>query len=291
MKHQSHTLSILSIGITTLIGSTLAGPALGAIVTDTTYDGAGAVNNAAEWDNGLPGKSPNGGLVSSTDSLSSSWTGNAWTTLDIRHTGGFLFDAADGGLYLTQGAIYEVETDTDYSNVDLEISGTLDLWANQGTSSEVRIISGRVDAALLKLRTGTNSRSLIDMTNGELNVGALAANMVGDINFSATGSGTVSIGNMAGFTIGSLLVNFETGSLGSLYFGDDDGVNTLGSVNFLVNSGKVSIGGVTVTDPSFYSIIQDGTATTLSLIPEPSVYALLFGMVTLGLVLYRRRVR
>lgn len=129
------------------------------------------------------------------------------------------------------------------------------------------------------------------MTNGELNVGALAANMVGNINFTATGSGTVSIGNMAGFTIGSLLVNFETGSLGSLYFGDNNGSNTIGSVNFLVDNGKVSIGGVPVTDPSFYSIIQNGTATTLSLVPEPSTYALLAGLMTLGLVLYRRRIR
>jgi hypothetical protein len=264
---------VINPGLATLFLLLAATTASAQIITSTVYDGSGRVNDPLEWNNGLPGKSPNGGLVAATDSDTSSWTGSPWTTLDIRHTGGFLFDAENLGLYLNQGAVYEVETDTDYSNVDLEISGTLDLWANAGTSSEVRIISGRVDAALLKLRTGGTppTRSLIDMTNGELNVGALAANMVGDINFSATGSGTVSIGNMAGFTIGSLLVNFETGSQGSLYFGDNNGINTIGSVNFLVDNGKVSIGGVPVSDRSAYSIIQDGTATTLALVsgPEP----------------------
>jgi hypothetical protein len=291
MKHQSHTLSILSIGITTLIGSTLAGPALGAIVTDTTYDGAGAVNNAAEWDNGLPGKSPNGGLVSSTDSLSSSWTGNAWTTLDIRHTGGFLFDAADGGLYLTQGAIYEVETDTDYSNVDLEISGDLKLWSNTGTSSEVRIISGRVEANTLSLLKGGTTTGKIEMTNGLLHANAFAANPFATINFLNGGSGIFMVDDLAGFQTAGLFVNFETGTTGSLVLGENLGGNTLGAVNFLLSNGNLSIDGVTSTDPSDFSIVQIGTETTLTLVPEPSTYVLFAGFAALGLVLYRRRTR
>lgn len=145
MKLHSQKTSIPCAGLATLLCLTVTASLSAQIVTSVTYTGSGPINNAANWSgNILPGKSPNGGLVSSTDSLESSWTGNQWSTLDIRHTGGFLFDAADNGLFLNQGAVYELETDNDYSNIDLEISGTLDLWANAGTSSEVRIISGRV---------------------------------------------------------------------------------------------------------------------------------------------------
>jgi len=226
-----------------------------------TFDGTGALNSAAEWGGTLPNGNTTTGLVVSTVNA---WTGNAWTDVAVRQTGGYVFAAASDFL-MSGGCLYEFEDSrTNYpAYTNLYVSGKLQLWSNTDTS-ELRILSGNVRVGTIEMMINDT----IDLRNGILRAGAFANNPNGRINFLSGGQGHVIIDDMAAKNLGSLYLNFETGTQAQFTMSQNAGGATLATVNWLIANGRVSINGVPAIGASSYVITQNGLETTLS-IPVP----------------------
>jgi hypothetical protein len=235
----------------------LASMVFSARATYVTFDGTGALNSAAEWGGTLPNGNTTTGLVTTT---SNAWTGNAWTDIAVRQTGGYVYAAASDFL-MSGGCLYEFEdARTNYTGyTNLYVSGNLQLWSNTETS-EINILSGSIRVGSLQMMLNDT----IELRDGIFRAGAFSNNPNGRINFLTGGKGRVIIDDMAAKNLGSLYLNFETGTQAEFTISQNSGGPTLATINWMIANGRVSIDGVPATGLSSYVITQNGIETTLS---------------------------
>ena len=230
------------------------------VAAQNVYKGTGVLNRAESWSKGLP-VSGNVGHILTTDHVPS--VGNQWGGMSVRLEGGRVADFEDAGLYLVRGSVFELAADADYSDVDVDVSGTLKLWSDTGVNSELRILSGRVEAGALYLV----GHAVVYMKDGLLHAGAFLKDSNGIVNFMSGGTGEVIIDNQASTKTGGLYLNFETDTRARFTLGQNDGVSSISSIRWMIANGRVSIDAVAVTELSKYEIVQDGLSVTLSLLP------------------------
>lgn len=228
------------------------------------FDGVGGVSDAVNWSDGAVSVPPTLGVITNTVNA---WTGNNWGNMGVRQESGYIYDAADNGLYLLNGTVYEIEDSrTDYASyTNLDVSGVFKIWTST-TAPELRLLSGHIEFGTMHLITAPT----IDIEDGIFHVKAFTnVNPKANFNFLAGGTGTVVIDDMAGYSVGSVYIDFETGNAGSLTFGQNSGsaTPTYSSVTWLVANSRISIDGVADTDVSSYLITQDGDSTTIALNP------------------------
>jgi hypothetical protein len=279
-----------------LLSAVAVGSASAQLVTTTTFDGAGSFTDVGNWDNGLP-TNLNPGLVSATSG--STWTSNAWTDLAIRQTGGTVGGAGSSVINMRGGAlgsgnktIYEIEdvANSEFGYNNLEVSGQLTMWNQNGQGQELSLLAGYATVGSLNAISSA-ATSTINIGDGKLDIGLLDTAKVG-INMLAGGTGEIVIGDRNGDKFNSMRLDFETGNLGSITLSTNLGASTGGYWQFFIGQSWASIGGVVVTDLTQFNIVSEGLATTISLaspIPEPGTYAMLAGCCALTFVMLRRR--
>ena len=108
--------------------------------------------------------------------------------------------------------VYEInDPRTDYAAYTNLAAGTLSLWSQFGEKIELSILSGHVEADVLKLATWGHEGT-INMGNGILHAGS---NNFANAKFKmlAGGTGVITIDSVEA-DMGGLRLNFETGNLG-----------------------------------------------------------------------------
>jgi hypothetical protein len=213
-----------------------------------------------------------------------SWTqvvGNAW----IQMAGGTIL--VDGGVF-NQGTAGNIILDA--ASAITVTAGTANLNGNyiyQASTGALNISgTGTVNIA--------NEFKPIDTFT--MSGGSLSANLIsfadgpGSINFSG---GLISLngggGNSGFYGGGTQSLNFTSGSTGSLFFSSYTTAE-LSSDGFLTN-GTIRVNGS--IDASQFTLVEANGGVyvnlTASAVPEPSTYAALAGILTLGFVIVRRR--
>jgi hypothetical protein len=279
----------------TAVGLFCASNASADLVTTTTFDGIGALSDAANWDNGLPSNA-NPGLVSAT---THAWLGTAWEDVALRQTGGAVFAAGDGNFAMRGGAaasgnttILEIDdaSNTSFATTNLAISGTLTFWSQNsgGGGHELSLLNGYATVSNLNA-VSSATLSTINIGNGKLDIATLTEAKV-TVNMLSGGTGEMVIGDRNGGVLNSSRLNFETGNAGSITILSNAGASSGGYWEFYVRQGWTSINGVTVTDVSRYKIVSKGFKTTISAlaVPEPPSAALI-GIGGVTLILRDRR--
>jgi len=246
----------------------------------------GELGVAANWEGGAVPFGSTTGLVSSA--VIAVWS-DFMQDIAVRQTGSYIqpmSDAYDGnqhdapvGEFSLRGGslgsgittVYEIsDPRIDYASYTNLAAGTLSLWSQFGEKIELSILSGHVEANVLKLVTWGHEGT-INMGNGILHAGS---NNFANAKFNmlAGGTGVITIDSVE-TDMGGLRLNFESGSLGSFTFGDKAGGTATGFWEELVISGKVSIDGVTETDLAKFVITGGGNSSTISLadVPSPTV--------------------
>ncbi|KRP36912.1 MAG: hypothetical protein ABS34_05240 [Opitutaceae bacterium BACL24 MAG-120322-bin51] len=282
-----------------LFSAVAVGSASAALTTTTTFDGAGSLVGVANWDNGLP-TNANPGLVAVTSG--STWTTNVWTDMAIRQTGGTVGGAGSATMNMRGGAalsgnktIYEIEdvANSAFGYKNLEVSGQLTMWNQNGEGQELSLLAGYATVGSLNAISSA-ATSTINIGDGKLDIG-IVTTLGGkfSINMLAGGTGEMVIGDRNEAALNAMRLDFETGNVGSITLSSNLGASADGYWGFFVEQGWASIGGVVVTDLAQFNIVNDGFATTISaipeLIPEPGTYALLAGCFALASVMVRRR--
>lgn len=296
------THPVLQAGIVLGLACFLSNSLSAQLVTTTTYDGSGSLIDSANWDNGLP-TNANPGLVSQTDSTVSTWAGPSWNDIAIRQTGGTVFAAGDlAGLDMRGGAtdsgnksILEIEdlSNTDFSTTNLNIGGKLVMWAQFGQGHELSLLSGYVTIGEI-FAVSSAALSTINLRDGKMEIATIQQTKM-TVNLLSGGTGQIIFGDQAPTGVATaglndLRLNFETGFEGSLTIVQDTREidNSAGGYwDFFVQSGWASIDGISTTDLSKFSITEEGTSTTISIVPEPSSYALLAGLFAMTWIMLR----
>jgi len=227
----------------------------------------GALSAADNWAGGVLPSGSSTGLVGTTVNV---WTGTAWNNLAVRQTGGYVSGGTAinlrGGLSGSGiTTIYEIEDSrTDYgSYTNLATTGSLTLWSQWGEKMELSLLSGHVEADSLNLNAA--GKGTIRMKDGILHA-RLLNQASGTLKFLSGGGGTVSFDEMASGIFGNFYIDFASDSSGSFHVGEvTGGGNTKASIEWLVNNGRVSIDGTTSTDWADYTLVVDGTASTIAL--------------------------
>lgn len=305
----------------TTLGLLCASNASAALTTTTTYTGTGdlidvvyetantatrgTVNtvNSDSWDTGLASYL-NPGLFDGTvgDGTASLGVG-VWYGVAVRQTGGTLSRSSftmRGGVK-TGGVsagynILEIDdaSNTAFGTKNLEISGIHTMWNQNAGDNTLSVLNGWADVGALN---GTSPNgNFVNIGDGKLDAGYFHSAKL-TVNMLAGGTGQFNLADMSDLgnkgaqaDLSNMILNFETGSLGSMTIGQDGSGGDAGDYwanNFTV--GDVTLDGVNVTDLSGFTITDFGLkGTTISLIPEPSSAALI-GLGGFALILRRRR--
>ena len=245
----------------------------------------GGLSDVNNWVGGVYSSGSTTGLIVQADNI---WS-DVLQDMAVRLEGGTISSGGDTALRGGSNGsgittVFEIET-TDYASTVNLNTASLTLWSQWGEKMELSILAGQVQVA--------GSMSLVSDGNGTINMGdgLLHAGSLGGsdatINMLAGGIGTVVIDDMNNNALSS--INFGTGNLGSITYGENAGGTAGGQWEWAVTHGWVSIGGVVDTDLASYSITTaGGNDSTLSVIPEPAT----LGMVALvggGMVWIRKR--
>jgi autotransporter-associated beta strand protein len=210
----------------------------------------GAVSVAANWAGGMLPSGESIGAISATANV---WSGPSWSNINVRQTGGMI-QGTD--LELSAGSNYEIsDTRTHYADyTNLDLSGELDVGAH------LNLLSGHIQAGSLRL----NALNTINIHQGIFHVASITT-ASGMVNFLANGGGALTIDS---FDVdpGTLLLNFETGTRGSIAYLD----TAFGDIwTSMIASGQVSIDGSISTNVDDFTMSAVGaTGFTLSLTPE-----------------------
>ena len=263
---------------------------------DVNYDSSnsssrgtyGAVTTNS-WSNSLPSYL-NPGLF--TGWTASPTSDSLWYGVAVRQTGGTLTRgsfAMRGGVK-TGGVsagfnILEIDdaenwngTSFDYTNLD--ISGFHTMWNQNPGDNTLSVLNGWAHVGALN---ATNSgANFVNIGDGKLDVGYFRGAKL-TVNMLAGGTGQFNLDDMADVgnwganaDLGNMILNFETGSLGSMTIGHDGIGGDAGDYwanNFTV--GDVQIDGVNVEDLSAFTITDFGEFGTTISLPTLPVIALL----------------
>lgn len=288
-------------------------------MAETVYQG-GPIESVGSWDNGLPDTSGNVGTGAITDDLPATTD-----SFFIVQTGGTINSSnADRGL--TNGS-WTVDDGT-WTIRDLDPGGTQDFIVNGGSISArsidhtgdlVQINGGTVTLS----RNLFNNGASVEINGGIVDMTGSGFGFLNNTNDFVINGGTITITDYFGFSGGSSIYTFGMGSGGSV---TADRFNGAGNLNWLTGSqmsltitsadewaesawnsgnltynglGNTTIGGSGATWAQVtaaggldgtYSFSYDSLTESLSLsvVPEPSTAALLFGCFA-GLTLLRRK--
>lgn len=287
------TTQLTSIALLTALSCSVAS---GALTTTTTFDGAGAVGDAANWDDGIADNGddyPTNAKPGLIDSVTgATWMGPTFTDFAVRQTTGYIHrDTGNvdfrGGASAGIDTIWEIAdlANADGSSTNFNVGGIFTMWSQNGGGHQLTIESGKAVVGSLNTAT-TAAKSSISVGNGLFSAGSLDQNLKVTFNL-LQGNGEIFIGDTLGVNMAGMLLDFETGSNGSFTIGAVNGASSLSLINWLATNDRVLIDGV--AQSSFgWDITQDGIATTIA-IPEPGTYALLAGCFALASVMIRRR--
>jgi hypothetical protein len=134
----------------------------------------------------------------------------------------------------------------------------------------LNILSGVVDVGTFQANS-TYNKSSVSIKDGIFHVGAGGAGKAANVtfNFLNGGSGEIIIDDTLGMDFGGARLDFETGTEASFTVGAVNGLDSTSLINWLVANDRVLIDGTADTDFSSYSITENGTATTITVIPKP----------------------
>jgi len=190
---------------------------------------------------------------------------------------------SSGGNYVVNDADATVNVNADLSTdlYDIHSRGVLNLNADTFTFTGTTFTIGNTNndpTAFVNVFDGNFA------TTGGLQFGGFDdVNRSGTMTFDSTGSGNVSATSLAFSANVNNMINFETGTLGSLTIAGF----TAGDFEQVWDDGFLFIDGdnTGTFDDSNFQV----TGETLSLIPEPGTFALLAGCLALTGVMLRRR--
>ena len=263
----------------------------GALI-DVVYETAntatrGTVNtvNSDSWDTGLPSYL-NPGLFDGTvgDGTASPASGaGVWYGVAVRQTGGTLSRSSftmRGGVK-TGGVsagfnILEIDdasnwNGTSFDHTNLDISGIHTMWNQNPGDNTLSVLNGWAHVgALAATSTGGN---FVNIGNGKLDVGYFW-NAKLTVNMLAGGTGQFNLADMsdvgnkgAQADLSNMILNFETGSLGSMTIASNGTGSAVGAWESFVAAGRAKIDGVATTAVSNFVITQVVDAATISLLP------------------------
>jgi hypothetical protein len=168
-----------------------------------------------------------------------------------------------GGASAGINTILEIDdaSNTDFSTVNVTMSGILTMWAQNGGGHELSLLNGYATVGIL---SAVNSATLstINIGDGKLDIGALAAANV-TVNMLSGGTGELVLADQSGSLLNSLRLDFAADSSASFTILENGGATTGGYWDFYVASGFASIGGITETDLSKFLIESDGGFGTI----------------------------
>lgn len=251
------------------------GSASGELATSTTYTGTpsaqqpfiGSLIDPTSWDNGLP-TNDNPGLVTQTFNT---WSGDVWTDVAIRQTGGTVYN--DQEIFAMRGGaagsgkktILEIEdlANTEFAYENLRTAGALTMWSQNGEGHELSLLSGYVSIGFLNAVTSADV-STINIRDGLMEFGSVTSGKVA-FNLLAGGTGAIVVGDQNGGALNTMKVNFETGSQASFTLASNSSKPTgsaQGYWGFVIGRGQVSVDGVPITDKSKFVITDEGDLST-----------------------------
>ena len=305
-------------------GSSVALPGNGSTVPAGTYFD---YHDAANWDGGVPNlndttntavigdgnnvgyfSGEHGDLVISggailyiTSGTLTQVDGGSW--LDIGRNGGFGNLVINGGV-LNQGTVgsnpFNIESTNDTFTIS---SGTFNgnpaqSWTLGNPNLTWLQTGGVVNGPGAGQELDINSGAQMTINGGQFNVTRLMnlSNSVDAINFGGGifYDGAAGFGGWYGANVNNF--NFTTASTGTMEFAYGGGssfadyASALAQANSWLTAGDISYDNT--ADPSAFTVADDGNGNMdISLIPEPSSYALI-GLGSLGLyIVFRRKAR
>ena len=255
-----------------LVLALLASTASAAMVTATTFNGTGAVDDGANYNNGAPDNA-NPGQINSTGN---SWLPPALTDFAVRQTGGYVYrntvvNFRGGAFNSGKKTIWEIEdARTDYGSYTNLYTSDLVMYHQNGEGHELNILSGVVDVGTFQANS-TYDKSSVSIKNGLFHADAGVAGRTANVtfNFLNGGFGEIVIADAMGMDFGGARLDFETGTEATFTIGAVNGADSSSLINWLVVNDRVLIDGTANTDFSSYSITENGTATTITVIPKP----------------------
>lgn len=261
---------LLFLGTATLLAAASATAAIVVPATNTTFNPGSntQIGLASNWPDSILPTTGSGvvGLINVDGSIGSENVPN----LTLVQSAGTVSTSSNRTV---AGTVHWYLTGGDIS------FGTASLNNAAGNVFNIYALNAASDftAGVIKLTGG----SLLHIESGHFNISGNTQVNDGSIVFGA-GSGSFTTPDLRNLTAGSSVINFLPGSLATMTATNITDYSTLWSIGILKYDGA-NLG----TFADHFRV----TGSTLSLVPEPSTYALLLGFTALGLILVRRRVR
>lgn len=237
----------------------------------------GAVDVADNWAGGV---APSGSVTGRIAQAENVWAGIV-QDLYVRLEGGRIY-AVNDGVAMRGNVLIEVDTGDWGSVTNFDVSGkTLTLWAQNGGTNELNILSGRVNAGVLKMVSP--GKSIINLSNGILYIDDWDA-CKGTVNMRSGGTGTMMVSTVSSNEdfLADCSFDFESGNKGSITLGEvKGGTSASGTWESLVASGNVLVDGAVQTNAEFFDISTNSNSSTIRPVGA------LPGLAVIGGTLYR----
>ncbi|MCD8483737.1 MAG: PEP-CTERM sorting domain-containing protein [Verrucomicrobia bacterium] len=270
------TLTLVSVAITSVlsVSSTVHANFIETMFLGDIGANGDRLSRAANWSNGLPLISEGKEGIISVESWGPTTTSARLNDIvsgqRITQLSGRVY--ADSNRNFTGGTVWNLRGgEMDWGNF------TLNTAANDGYT--LNMSGGTFNAA----RINVYEQSVLNLSGGVMTVDR-AVWQGGVINF-LEGNAIVSVTGVAADqfqTSPSTIINFSPLAMGSLTIAS---LNEAGFIS-LWDANRLRFDGGNVGAFADHFVV---TGSTLSVIPEPSTYAMLFGLAVLGVVLVRRR--
>lgn len=269
-KHRMKKLS-LAIALAAIAASATAADVAFTGSNDDVNAPVGALNIAGNWAGDVLPSGSSIGLVTTTANVT---TGPYWQNLAVRQTGG---SVSFNGTFILRGGtsasgittLYEInDPRTDYASyTNLDVIGQLGFWSQFKESMTLNLLSGHVEADVLKLnsKNGGVTYGTIHMGDGLLHAGSMTqANS--RINMLAGGTGSIVIDSLDSEVNTALFLNFQTGNEGHLTFvaktvGGGAPIATGTWAWLIANTDQVTIDGVVSHSLADFIITTDGVSS------------------------------
>jgi len=288
MKNQMNKLLLL------VVMSAVAGSLAQAQIT--TQDWSGALNTALGDNNNWTGT---GNPIEGAPTLVGVIDGSATNQPGIQF-GGQLNSTS---LVLNNGATLTNPADLNAvgatvvlnQNSSFNSAGQTMAWGKAAGTVSTLTLNDTASLSALHLQVGRTSQGIVNQNGGTvtltgdlrlgLDAGAATASRYNLTAGTVTAVGTFSAGGTDAGEDGGTYFNFTAGSTGSLTIG-----GTVGQLNTRIDNGWIRFNDTEyASGDAVWSIVDNGGSMTLSVIPEPSAFALFVGISLLVVGIARRK--